>query len=178
MNRILSVAKLGHPILRRKAKEVSRIDDCVKDFIEDMSFTLKHSEGMGIAAPQLYKSLAIIIVSSRPSKNYPDAPTMKPIVMINPKIIGKDNQTNNDWEGCMSVPGIRAKITRLSNIYVEYLTTNGEKKRKSFNCFIARIIQHEADHLQGLVFLDRVKSTKDIISDEEFQKIMNESRAK
>ena len=173
MNRILSITKLGNALLIKKAKKVVNINEEILDLIGDMKATLKYGDGVGISAPQVNRSLQIIIIASKPSKNYPDAPIMKATVMMNPEIEIIDERTVKDWEGCLSVPGIRAKVPRYSAIQVKYLTADGLEKTKTYKDFIARIIQHEYDHLEGLSYLDRIDSVGDIISDEEYQKMMN-----
>jgi peptide deformylase len=178
MNRILSIIKLGNPTLRKRSQRVKEVDSELLDFIDDMMATLKDGNGVGISAPQLNRSLRIIIVASKPSKNYPDAPTMKPKVMINPvvKIVGE--KTSKDWEGCLSVSGVRAKVPRFLEVEVSYLSLDGAGKCKKFRGFLARIIQHEYDHLEGLSFLDRVESTRDIVNEDEYQKMVDKKARK
>ncbi len=172
MKRILAVTLLGNPVLKKKAKKITTLNNEVKDFIGDMMTTLKHYDGMGVSAPQLNRSLQIIIIASAPSKNYPDAPTMDPEVMINPQIKILNKEMKKDWEGCMSVPGIRAQISRHKELQVEYEVSDGTKKKKSFKDFIARIIQHEIDHLEGLTFVDRIESGQEVMSEQEYQMMM------
>jgi len=98
---------------------------------------------------------------------------MKPTAVINPKIISASKEIAKDWEGCLSVPGIRALVPRHTSILVEYTTVTGKKVKKQYKDFIARIFQHEYDHLEGKVFLDRIESTKDIITDKEYLRIIS-----
>lgn len=132
--------------------------------------TLKKSNGVGLAAPQISISKQIMIISSKPNIRYPNAPIMKDLVLINPKIIKTSKGKNKDWEGCLSIPGIRAKVPRYNKIKVKYKTLENKKKTIVFKDFIARIFQHEYDHLIGLAYIDRVKSNKDIISEEVYFK--------
>lgn len=169
----LTIAKLGEEVLRNKAKTVENIlDEEIQKFISDLHIFVKNSNGVGIAAPQVFKSLQIIIISSKPNIRYPHAPSMEPFVIINPKIIQRSDSKNKDWEGCLSVPGIRAKVPRYDSIKVEYYNEKNEKKTSEFEGFIARVFQHEYDHLKGLVFLDNIESTKDIINEELYFKII------
>jgi peptide deformylase len=94
---------------------------------------------------------------------------MRPTAMINPKIIAHSTETVKGWEGCLSVPGIRALVPRYQSIEVEYTDTSGELQKLEFTDFIARIFQHEYDHLEGLVFLDRVETTLDMMTEAEYQ---------
>lgn len=128
MAKLLQVAFLGHPVLRQKAKEVqnarnSRIQLLIDDLIE----TVMDVNGVGIAAPQVYESLRIIIVASHPNPRYPNAPEMKQTPMINPKIIAHSKVKKKDWEGCLSIPGIRGLIPRFTSITIEYVDRKGKK---------------------------------------------------
>jgi len=173
MAKLLQIAQLGHPILRKKALKINKpISSDIKNLINDMLATLKDSSGVGLAAPQIYQSKRLFILSSSPSPRYPDAPKMKPTPIINPKITKYSGKKKKDWEGCLSIPGIRAQVPRYPSIKVEYMTINSRKKTKMFKDFVARIFQHEYDHLEGMVFLDRLETVKDIITEKEYQKLI------
>ncbi|MBI4065183.1 peptide deformylase [Candidatus Gottesmanbacteria bacterium] len=174
MARLLQVAQLGHPILRQKAKEVENVRGSrIQSLIDDLLATVMDVNGVGIAAPQVYESLRIIIVASHPNPRYPNAPEMKSTSMINPKILSHSKVKKKDWEGCLSITGIRGLIPRFETITIEYIDRKGEKHRKKFSNFIARIIQHEIDYLDGIVFLDRIKNNRDIITDKEYMKFIS-----
>lgn len=167
------IAKLGEPILRAKAKKVKDINSKeIKKIISKMLHCVKKSKGVGLAAPQIFESYQILIISSHPNKRYPNAPLMKNEVLINPKIIKKSKKKEKGWEGCLSIPSIRGKVPRHVKIEVEYTTQDGNKKQIVFEDFIARIFQHEYDHLKGKLYIDRVENTKDIISEEVYFKII------
>ncbi|MFQ5965030.1 MAG: peptide deformylase [Candidatus Scalinduaceae bacterium] len=173
MAKLLQIAQLGHPILRKKAKAVEIIqDNYLQQLIDNLIATVIDINGVGIAAPQVYESYQIFIIASHPNPRYPDTPKMEPEVIIQPKIISHSDEVIKDWEGCLSIPGIRGLVPRYKSINVEYLARDGEKKEKEFTNFIARIFQHEYDHLNGLVFLDRLENVKDIITDKEYQKLI------
>lgn len=170
---LLQIAQLGHIILRKKAKTVKDIkNSTVQKLIDDLIMTVKDVDGVGIAAPQVYKSLRIFIIASHPNPRYPKAPKMKPTAVINPKIISFSKDKKKDWEGCLSIPAIRGLIPRCYKIEVEYTTRTGERISKTYRDFVARIFQHEYDHLEGIMFVDRLESSKDIISEKEYQKMM------
>lgn len=169
---LLHIAQLGVPLLRKKAVKVKKIDEKIQKLIDDMIATCKEVDGVGIAAPQVYQRLRILVVASHPSPRYPKAPKMKPFVLLNPRILSKSQETKKDWEGCLSVPGIRGFVPRYNSLNVEYTTREGKREKKKLNGFIARIFQHEFDHLQGKVFLERLESPKDIISEWIYQKKM------
>ena len=173
MKKLLQIAELGNPILRRKAERVGNIHDkFVQELIDDMMATVMDVNGVGMAAPQVYQALQIFIMASHPNPRYPNAPKMKPTAIINPKIISFSKEIEKGWEGCLSVPGIRGFVPRSLKVKVGYITRTGKKVRRNFSTFLARIFQHEFDHLQGIMFIDRVESTKYLMSEKEWGKIM------
>ncbi len=170
---LLQVAQLGNKIIREKAKEVKYVkDEKIQQLIDNMEATCLDVDGVGIAAPQVYESFNVFIVASHPNSRYPKAPKLKPYAVINPRIVTKSNTKTRDWEGCLSIPGIRGIIPRHDWITVDYTTREGNKVKKKLTGFVARIFQHEYDHLKGNVILDRAKS-KDLITEKEYQKIVN-----
>ncbi|PLY08365.1 MAG: peptide deformylase [Arcobacter sp.] len=173
LNKNCTIAKLGEPILREKAKKVKEINSPeIQDIITKMLHCVKQSKGVGLAAPQIFESYQILIISSHPNERYPNAPLLKDEVLINPKIINKSKEKEKGWEGCLSIPGIRALVPRHINIEVEYTSVDGNIKQVIFEDFIARIFQHEFDHLVGKVYIDRVEDNIDIISEELYFKII------
>ena len=169
----LTVYQLGNPILREIAQPIANIcDRKIQQLIDEMLVTLKKSNGVGIAAPQIGRSLQLIIVASHPNERYPHAPQMEPTAMINPQIVSHSEDTEKGWEGCLSVPMIRGLVPRYREIEVDYLDRQGNPQTAKLTDFVARIFQHEYDHLQGKVFLDRVESTLDLASEAEYQNIL------
>ncbi len=166
-----SILQLGDPILRQISQPVdSPGDDSIQVLIKDLLTMLRQSNGVGIAAPQVGQLYRLLIVASRPNLRYPQAPEMEPTVMINPRILAHAGETVKDWEGCLSVPGIRGWVPRSTEIEVEYTTIAGQSQRQHLTDFVARIFQHEFDHLNGLVFLDRLESFQDIMTEQEYMK--------
>jgi peptide deformylase len=171
MARLRSIAQLGHPVLRRPAAPVELpASEALRELIADMLATLEDANGVGIAAPQVYEPMALFIVASRPNPRYPDAPLMEPEVVINPEIVGRSDELLKDWEGCLSIPGLRGLVPRHRGIRVRYQTSEGRIVEREFVDFVARIFQHEDDHLRGIVFLDRLESTRDVVTEKEYQK--------
>jgi len=169
----LEIAQLGADVIRKNSIEVEDIDSSVtQNFIDDLIYTCKVEKGMGIAAPQVYHSKSIFIMSSEPNERYPNAPKMEPVAIINPKIIFYSTEKEKDWEGCLSLPGIRALVPRHLRIEVLYYNRNKEQISRVFDGFLARVFQHEFDHLNGTVFIDRVDSTQDIVMETEYRKII------
>ncbi|MBP6994472.1 peptide deformylase [Candidatus Woesebacteria bacterium] len=168
---LLPIVELGNPMLRKVAKKAMfPLQDDTLKLIQNMFFTMFETNGVGIAAPQVGVSLQIFIVASRPNKRYPYAPKMKPTVMINPSVTSEGNMTVVDWEGCLSVPNIRGLVPCSDTVSVEYQDKLGKQHTRTFSGFPARIIQHEFAHIRGLLFTDRVKSSKDLYSQAEFEK--------
>ncbi len=172
------IAQLGHPVLRIPASSLAvPASDAIRTLIDDMLVTLADAGGVGIAAPQVYESSALMIVASRPNARYPDAPSMEPEVVINPEILERSGGIVKGWEGCLSIPGIRGDVPRHLHILARYHTVDGRVVERNFTGFIARIFQHEEDHLRGLVFLDRLESARDVITEKEYQKLIASTTA-
>ena len=170
---ILEIAQLGAPVIRERATEVTDIHDPrLQALIDDLFVTVADENGMGIAAPQVSESKRIIILSPKPNARYPYAPTMEPTAMINPEMVWASSDSEKDWEGCLTVPGIRGLVPRHRTIRVRYHTRKDVLIEMEYEGFLARVFQHEVDHLDGLVFLDRMESTKDLVTENEWQKII------
>ena len=168
---VREIAQLGNPVLRSIALPVEDIEsDRIQKLIDDLMATVAPANGVGIAAPQIAESYRLFIVASRPSLRYPHAPEMEPTAMINPRIIARSEEMVKDWEGCLSVPGIRGLVPRHRSIEIEYSDRQGKLQRRELTDFVARIFQHEYDHLDGIVFVDRVESTQELITEDEYQK--------
>ncbi|MBD2139161.1 peptide deformylase [Anabaena sp. FACHB-1237] len=173
MSETMTIIKLGNPVLRQESQVIENIkDEKMQLLIDELLTTVITANGVGIAAPQIAQSYRLFIVASRPNARYPHAPEMQPTAMINPRIIAHSEEIVKDWEGCLSVPGIRGLVPRYQSITVEYSDRFGNLQQQELTGFVARIFQHEYDHLDGLVFLDRVENTQDLISEEEYQKIV------
>jgi len=160
MTAILPVAQRGETILTLKAAPVADSEfgsAWLHQLSHAMNATMMQRNGVGIAAPQVYISKRIIIVASRPNPRYPDAPDMDAVVMINPEMTFMSNDTCLGEEGCLSVPDQRAEVARAESIQVRYLTVEGKPVESSYHGFVARIVQHEIDHLDGVLFVDRVQ---------------------
>ncbi len=167
------ISQLGHPVLRTPvAPLMFPVADSMRSLVADMLETMRDANGVGIAAPQVFESVAIFIVASRPNPRYPDAPSMEPEIVVNPEIVERSPELVKDWEGCLSIPGIRGEVPRHRHIQVRYQTIDGLVVERQFSDFVARIFQHEDDHLRGIVFLDRLETTRDLVTEKEFQKRM------
>ncbi len=171
MPEILQISQLGNPVLRRRSQFVENIQaDRIQDLIDNLISTVQQANGVGIAAPQVAMGDRIFVVASRPNLRYPQAPHMEPTAMINPRIIASSTDTAKDWEGCLSIPGIRGLVPRSRSIEIEYTSRDGKLHQQELTDFVARIFQHEHDHLDGIIFLDRVESTQELMTEDEYQK--------
>ena len=174
MTTIAEIVQLGSEVLRLKAVVVTDIGSSeIKQLINTLQDTLASTQGVGIAAPQINESKQVIIIASRPSARYPNAPLMEPTVMINPTFEALSESIEKDWEGCLSIPAIRALVPRYKEIKISYTDVTGNKINTQLEGFIARVFQHEFDHLEGKVYLDRVESNQDIFAESEYYKLLN-----
>ena len=160
MGKILKIREVGDPILKNICTDVDieNIDNTIIDIIEDLKTTLEFGVGLGIAAPQIGVNKRIIVVGVKKENiKYNDAEEIPITAMINPTWKKLSEETDIQYEGCMSVPSIRGKVERYKNIELTYYNENGEKVVKELRGFFARLVQHECDHLDGIVFLEKVK---------------------
>ncbi len=143
---ILEIKKYPNPVLRKKCQEVTEITDEIRNLSQDMKETVEQKDGLGLAAPQIGELKRIIIIQTA---NGPE-------VFINPKITRKSKGTEIREEGCLSFPGLFLKIKRAGEIEMEFLNLRGEKKEMKAGGLSARIFQHEIDHLDGILLIDRI----------------------
>ncbi len=160
MGKVLKIREVGDPILSQVSKEVDvkNINHEILDTIDDLKETLNFGTGLGISAPQIGVNKRIIVVGAKKENiNYNDAVEIPIAAMINPSWKKLSNDVDIQFEGCMSVPSIRGKVERYKSIELTYYNEKGEKIIKQINGFFARLVQHECDHLDGIVFLEKVK---------------------
>ena len=160
MGKVLKIREVGDPILNKISDEVDieNINEEILEIIEDLKSTLEFGTGLGIAAPQIGINKRIIVVGAKKENiKYNDAEEIPITAMINPTWREMSKETDTQYEGCMSVPSIRGKVERYRNIELTYYDEDGNQIIKQLYGFIARLVQHECDHLEGIVFLERVK---------------------
>jgi len=170
---ILKVARLGHPILRQVAEPVSPEaigSPEIQQLIEDMLETMEEYDGAGLAAPQVHVSRRVVIYGVQGNPRYPDAEDVPLTVLVNPKITPATTETDEDWEGCLSVPDMRGQVPRYTRVKVEAYGRDGRPLRFTAAGFHARVVQHECDHLDGKVYLDRMRSLETLSFLPEFHK--------
>ena len=164
---------MGNPVLRKVAQPVKNLSAShIKQLIADLKAIGLSTDGVGLSAPQIHQSYRIFILSPRATPRYPHSPTLPPTIIINTEIISVSQEKFKDWEGCLSIRNIRALIPRHKKIVVKYTTEKGEIVQNEYTDFVAKVFQHEFDHLDGLVFLDRVENTLDIATSEESLRII------
>ena len=163
---ILKVARMGHPVLRSKARRLEKADlksAAVQQLIDDLIDTMTEYHGVGLAAPQVHVGLRVFVAAVDPSADEGEAavdadPEPEPLVMINPEITVVGGDVVDDWEGCLSIPDIRGRVPRAREITVRALDRSGHAVELRAHGFTARVLQHEADHLDGVLFFDRMRS--------------------
>ena len=170
MPEVLPIVKLGHPILTEKARDVEDVTDpWVQQLIDNMIATYMDAEGLGISGPQVNEGWRVFVISSHPCPLYPDAPHLTATALINPVILGRSKKKETDWENCLSIPGIYGQVPRHVWIKLAYTNREGRQVIKIFRNFLARVCQHEMDHLDGILFLERIEPNE-TFTKEEFQK--------
>jgi peptide deformylase len=170
---ILKIARMGHPVLRAKARPVEKTElkgAVVQKLIDDMIDTMIEYHGVGLAAPQVHEGLRIFVAAVDPAGDGHEDDDTKPIVLVNPVITVAGGDIVEDWEGCLSVPDIRGRVPRAREIRLHALDRKGDRIEMSAHDFTARVIQHEADHLDGLLFFDRMRSFGSLTFLDEFSR--------
>ncbi len=170
---IPAIAKIGEPILRTSAQSIVDLDQTIIELIDCLIGTAIAHQGVGIAAPQISQPYRLFVIASHPSDRYPHAPKMLPTAMINPKILSHGKTLIKDWEGCLSVPDTRGLVPRYKTIEVEYITRQGDICQEVLTDFVARIFQHELDHLDGIVFTDRISDRADLFTEAEYLRLVS-----
>ena len=160
---VLKVAHLGHPILRQVAEPVSPEAigaPEIQRLIDDMFETMDDHDGAGLAAPQVHVSRRIAIYGVDANPRYPDAEAVPLTVLINPIVTPLTEQTEDGWEGCLSIPDMRGIVPRWTAVRLEARDREGQPIDLKAADFFARVIQHESDHLNGLVYVDRMRDLR------------------
>jgi peptide deformylase len=164
----LNVRILGDPILRQRANEVAEISEVTRQLIRDMFETMYAEEGVGLAAPQVGIGERVIVID-------PQQDDLPAFALINPEIVEASKETEKGEEGCLSIPGLRELVERSVSVMVRGLTPEGEARELNLEGLPARIIQHEVDHLDGVLFIDRVSSLKRKMLLAKWQKLKQDS---
>ena len=166
---ILKVARMGHPVLRARARTVDKAElknAAVQTFIDSMMDTMYEYAGVGLAAPQVHEGLRIFVAMLDPDgRGEGDA-----VAFINPEITPVGDQLVEGWEGCLSIPEIRGRVPRAQHVKITALDRHGKRFDLELKDFPARVVQHETDHLDGVLFFDRMKSFESLTYLEEYSR--------
>jgi peptide deformylase len=167
---ILKVARMGHPVLRQEARALTPSDiksRTIQQLIDDMFQTMAEYQGIGLAAPQVHEEVQLFVAGYDSDEGDQGFPR---IALINPQVTVVDPVMVEDWEGCLSIPDIRGRVPRAREIKVSAFDREGKKIEMKARNYVARVIQHETDHLHGVLFLDRMTSFESITFLEEFER--------
>ena len=170
---ILKVAQMGHPVLRQRGRPLEKADfrdPLVQKLIDDMVETMHEYKGVGLAAPQVHVSLRLFVALLDED---PDEKTVE-TVLANPEIVPSGSSRKEGWEGCLSIPDIRGMVSRFTDVTVKALDRDGRAIELRLQKFSARVVQHETDHLDGVLFLDRMTSMESLTYLEEFSRFHSE----
>ncbi len=171
---ILKVARMGHPVLREVARELTPQEiksDEIRRLVEDMIETMHEYSGVGLAAPQVHRPLQLAVIEFEDDNpRYPDAGAQGLTVFINPRITVLDGKEQGFWEGCLSVPELRGLVYRPRKVQVDYLDLEGKPQQLVAEDFLATVVQHELDHLQGTLYVDKIKDLKKFSFIEEYHR--------
>ena len=155
---IKPVLKMGEPVLLQVAKPVERFDTLeLHSLIKDMQDTMASLQGAGLAAPQIGVSLQLVIFGFEKNQRYPDADEVPFTVLLNPRLMPLSEEQEDGWEGCLSVPGMRGMVPRYTQLRYQGVDQYGKTIDRTVSGFHARVVQHECDHLQGILYPMRIK---------------------
>lgn len=174
MPKILRKTEFGNPILRNVCKKLTDQEiksSVIKEFISNMYYTLENKKyGVGLAANQVGKNLAISVIDTKPTPTRPDIKRLK-LTIINPEILEYSGDLIPMWEGCISGTNLYAQVPRYNKVLLKWQDENAKLHKKTFTGFIAQVLQHEVDHLNGIIFLDKVKDSKSFMTFSEYSKM-------
>lgn len=160
---ILPICVYGNPVLRKMTKDVDVKNPDLKQYVEDMFETMDHANGVGLAAPQVGRSDRLFVIDTEGFKeNHPDVEVRRQ-AFINPEILEEWGDDFVFCEGCLSLPNLAEDVVRKSCLRIRYTTIDGEEKVEELSGLLARVVQHEYDHLEGKVFTDRLSSLKKMV---------------
>jgi peptide deformylase len=178
---LLKVARLGHPCLRQVAQAVEPrelLSPAFQQFIDDMIETMRDGDGVGLAATQVHVLRRIFLVEVKtPHPRYPEKGGVPLTVVVNPEIQAHPEEMDEDWEGCLSIPDLRGRVPRWRSLQLSGLDRRGERIVLEASDFFARIIQHEFDHLDGIVFPDRMRDFSTLTHLREYQRYWTDTAA-
>jgi peptide deformylase len=167
---ILKVARMGHPVLRAPARALERVEiksPTIQKLIDNMVETMVEYRGVGLAGPQIHEALRLFVAKLDANDDEKEG---EPIAIINPEITVVDAEMVEDWEGCLSIPDIRGRVPRAREVKVRALDRQGDRIELRARDFPARVILHETDHLDGILFFDRMRSFESLTFLDEYSR--------
>ncbi len=166
---LLDIVTFPDPFLRLKAKPVKKFDKDFQVLIEDMFETMLNEPGVGLAAPQIGQSIQLVVIEYAEESENEEAPKRKPkrYVLVNPEIVKQSEETVEGMEGCLSVPGLVGNVERHESVTVKALNRSGKPQKIKAKGWMARIIQHEVDHLNGILYIDRTTELYETVSEDD-----------
>jgi len=173
MPKLLELALLGHPCLRERSEPISDATvPWIQELVDDLIATMLHSGAVGLAAPQIARGQRVFVMRSRRSERYPDAEEIAPFGLINPQLISADSRTILGWETCYSMPGYGAMVPRPVSICGMWLDQQGNVVEREFTGLPARVFLHELDHLDGIMFFERLNSIRELVLIKERERVL------
>lgn len=174
---IRPICRMGNPILRKKASRIAKdflLSDDFRQLQQDLLDSMKHYGGIGIAAPQIGVDLQVALIELQGFNRYGEEINLPLTTFINPEITFLTDDNQGFWEGCLSVPGLRGYVERPKKIKVSFLNEKGIEQEIIAEGFLATVLQHELDHLEGVLYIDRIKDPRMISYQEEFEEFIQE----
>ena len=167
------IIKMGNPILRQVSRKLTKeeiLSPEIEKLISDMWETMEHAGGIGLAAPQIAIPIKMTVIRvPKESQRYPESEESKDYIIFNPKITFLTEETQSFWEGCLSVPGLRGYVERPKKIRVNYLNENALEQTIELEGFLATVFQHELDHLEGKLYIDRMRDISTLMYEDEIE---------
>ena len=173
----LKIIRQGHPTLTKVATPVEKVDQALQKLIDDMIFTMRDANGVGLAAPQIDIPIRLIVIETPP--DYDDdgeeIPNSRDLyILVNPEIVNASRKKVTGMEGCLSIPGYLGEVERSQAIRVRSLDRRGKRQDLKLKGWAARIVQHEVDHLDGIMYTDRLTAPENFWTEEEYEKMLEE----
>lgn len=176
---IFKIAQIGHPALRDKARWITEDPHelgAAVALLDDLTQTMREYGGVGLAAPQVRVRIRAFVVEVAASERYPDRGLQPLLRVINPTVTALTEEREVGWEGCLSIAGLLGRVPRFKAVSLEGLDARGEPMRMELEGFAAIVVQHEYDHLEGIVFLDRMPDMSSLMAEEEYRRMQERER--
>lgn len=170
---VREIVQIGHPVLRERARELTRDELLAPEtqrFIDDLVETMRHAEGAGLAATQVAQPIRICAIEVGDNPRYPYKPKVPLTILVNPQLVPLSEETFDNYEGCLSVPNLRGVVPRHVEVRVRAWSRDGEPVDRVVRGLTAGTFQHEVDHLDGMLFVDRIRDTRTLCTWDAFER--------